>query len=126
MSFCTIITPSKGRKTLANTIQSFYLQTYNDWNACVAFDDVRPTMEPSYKIEVIRTPTKLGEGVNNAGKVRNFAIEHMQKVGMLGKYIMFCDDDDTLSIDAVRSMYSECNMITEVTCLQTVLKTYYN
>lgn len=79
------------------------------WQAIVAFDDVEPTISSYYNIKAIRTPTKLGFGVNSAGQVRNFAVDQLSKsygsslasieemYYIVQPWVGFVDDDDTLS-----------------------------
>lgn len=93
----TFVIPSIGRATLANTLCSLYEQSYDDWNAIVCFDDVKPIIKDHYKVHVLNTPSKLGVGRNGAGAVRNYAIKEMAHRQSLGKWIGFVDDDDTLS-----------------------------
>ncbi len=92
------IIPSKGRATLANTLLSIYEQEcpYIPWNAIVAFDAVEPTIDSYFKVEAFQTSKKLGEAVNSAGNVRNFAVEHLGSLDHGFTWLGFVDDDDTL------------------------------
>lgn len=99
----TFIIPSKGRPTLANTIASLFImgryQEHLQWNAIIAFDNVEPTIsnQKHSNIKAVVTPSKLGEGVNSAGKVRNYAVEQNTWFNEIQDlWYAFVDDDDTV------------------------------
>lgn len=109
MAFVTFVIPSKGRKTLANTLCSLYEQTNNNWNAVVCFDAVEPTISKTNKIESIVTSIKLGEGHNSAGKVRNYAFKHIIEHYNDSQYIGLVDDDDILDERYVSALFEEAS-----------------
>lgn len=87
----TFIIPTIGRDTLKNTIFSLLNQTNPNWNAIIIFDGICPTETMNdNRITVIQC-SKLGEGHNSAGLVRNYGI-------LLAKteWIAFVDDDDVI------------------------------
>ena len=106
----TFIIPSKGRPTLANTMNSlFALGNFNmAARAVIAFDAVEPIVSDSRRVKVVVTPEKLGKGVNSAGDVRNFAFNSIKKEYTYlddkndfynfphNDWIGFIDDDDTI------------------------------
>lgn len=95
--YVTFIIPTKGRATLANTLISLYEQTMPDWKAIVIYDAVEPTVTETEKVKPIVTPSKLGQGVNSAGLVRNFGIDYALKdVRLTPGWFAFVDDDDIL------------------------------
>lgn len=99
MNFVTFIIPSIGRKTLANTISSLY-SMYGDkseWKSVICFDNVNPTCITNENIICINTPKKLGQGINNAGNVRNYAIDFaINKLNLSeNSWISMLDDDDS-------------------------------
>ena len=104
MSFVTFITPSKGRATLAHTIMSMYEQTNNDWNSVICFDNVELTIKSNTKIQAIKTPKKLGVGVNSAGDVRNYAIDYIKTTSLLVEWLGLVDDGDILAPTYVNSL----------------------
>jgi hypothetical protein len=93
------VIPSKGRPTLANTISSLY--NVEKWdqrgaNACVGFDNVEPTIscQKWNSVYPVVTPTKLGEGINSAGKVRNYIVDNLKDCFPKDDWVGFVDDDD--------------------------------
>lgn len=94
--FVSFLIPSEGRSCLTNALASVYEQTDPDWNACVVFDGVPATMQATMRFSVIKADQKVGQGIKGTFAVRDMALNHMLYNNLLGKYIGFLDDDDTL------------------------------
>lgn len=102
MAKVTFIIPTVGRETLDLTITSLIEQTNPNWNAIIVFDGIEPNIkcvDPRIKIMQCE---KIGEGVNSAGNVRNYAVQHVET-----EWIAFVDDDDTVSNDYVECLFEE-------------------
>jgi hypothetical protein len=104
--FVTFIIPSIARKTLANTIMSLYEQEDPDWSALVVFDNVEPVFETTFSNRIlgVKTPLKLGVGVNGAGKVRDYGITLLKQDFDYQGWIGLVDDDDRLTTNYVRDL----------------------
>ena len=108
-NFITFIIPSIGRKTLSRTIKSLENQTLGNWKAIIVFDGVKSTISVTDKRISIIEIKKTGVSVNNAGNVRNVALEQVDT-----KWAGFVDDDDTLSQDYVECLYKNTNLFKDV------------
>jgi glycosyltransferase involved in cell wall biosynthesis len=87
----TFIIPSIGRDTLKTTICSLINQTNPNWKAIIIFDGISPTeIIDDNRITVVQC-SKLGEGQNSAGLVRNYGILLAET-----EWIAFVDDDDVI------------------------------
>ena len=89
----TFIIPTVGRPTLERSVKSILNQTNPRWELIVIFDGLEPNYEIEHeKIRIIKLKKKIGEGVNSAGKVRNYAMQFVKT-----PWIGFLDDDDIIS-----------------------------
>jgi glycosyltransferase involved in cell wall biosynthesis len=90
----TFIIPTIGRTTLKDTLLSLINQTNPHWKAIVIFDgiEIDNNIVGFYdeRIKVIKS-SKLGEGHNSAGNVRNYGIQFAET-----EWIAFVDDDDSI------------------------------
>ena len=102
----TFITPSIGRSTIIDTINSVINQTYEDWKYIIGFDGIEPEQNI---IDLINSNNKISYHVfpkkgnsNHGGHVRNAAIKLSTT-----EWIGFVDDDDILTNDYVHNLKKE-------------------
>jgi hypothetical protein len=124
----TFIIPTIGRSSLPTTLLSLINQTSDDWQALIIFDGINirdfddifsifpKDLTDKFnhlknKFHIIKTPEKMGENSNNAGKVRNYGIEIILKGEILNNsnWIAFLDDDDTINKKYVEYFFNELN-----------------
>jgi glycosyltransferase involved in cell wall biosynthesis len=106
----TFIIPTIGRPTLEKTIKSLQKQTCINWLAIIIFDDVTPSININDPRILLIMCNKLGEGVNYAGRVRNYGMNFVKT-----PWIAFLDDDDSISPDYVEKFNEEIlNFSTDV------------
>lgn len=101
----TFIIPSIGRNSLNNTIQSLMNQTNPNWKCIIIYDGVTPNH--IYNDERIKFISigKLGENSSHhgmSGLVRNEGLKICNT-----EWIGFVDDDDTIDIQYVETLFSE-------------------
>ena len=112
----TFITPSIGRSTLSNTINSVINQTNSDWQYIIGFDGVNPEQ---HILDLINSNNKISYHIfpktgiaNRDGNVRNAAI-HFATTEWIG----FVDDDDTLTDDYVSKLKEELMSNIQYDCI---------
>jgi glycosyltransferase involved in cell wall biosynthesis len=109
----TFITPTIGRATLKNTIESVLNQTDGDWKYIIVFDGVEPSEEIKNLIESdtrIQYIVKEKTGrANQAGMVRNIAIDKAKT-----EWIGFVDDDDIILPHYVSSLKHEIELKSDI------------
>ena len=119
----TFITPTIGRPTLINTINSVINQTCSNWKYIIVFDGIKiaPEIEELIKsdsrisgIVIKKTGTK-----NYAGLVRNKGIELADS-----EWIGFVDDDDIISPHYVEYMNNYQYTYPRVKCI--IYRMLYN
>lgn len=112
----TFIIPTISRETLKKSILSLFNQTSPNWRAIIVFDAIDIPKEINEFINnsehndnflLVKTPGKLGENTNNAGRVRNFGIE--KSLEEEGDWIGFLDDDDIIDKRYVEDFFREIN-----------------
>ena len=95
-NFITFITPTIGRHSISQTIQSLRKLKKTNWESIIVFDGVpniylKQLSSPTFRIfEIPKTGGSSKQ--NHAGKVRNYAFPYVRT-----PWIGFIDDDDTLS-----------------------------
>jgi glycosyltransferase involved in cell wall biosynthesis len=101
----TFIIPTIGRPTLQNTLLSLINQTNPRWKAIVVLDGIEPdttiTEFTDNRIVTLQC-SKLGEGTNSAGNVRNYGIKHATT-----EWVAFVDDDDSIKNNYVDIFLNE-------------------
>ncbi len=89
----TFITPTIGRPSILQTIQSLRKLKQSNWESIILFDGILnlylKQLPSNFRIFEI---PKTGSSSNHAGKVRNYAFSHVRT-----PWIGFVDDDDTIS-----------------------------
>ena len=122
----TFIIPTIGRSSLPITLLSLINQTSDAWQALIIFDGINirdfddifsifpKDLTDNFnhlknKFHIIKTPEKMGENTNNAGKVRNYGIEIILKGEIKTNWIAFLDDDDTINKKYVEYFFKELN-----------------
>ena len=112
----TFITPTIGRPTLINTINSVLNQTCSNWKYIIIFDGI--TIAPEFE-ELIKTDSRISSliigktGIKNyAGLVRNKGIENVNT-----EWIGFVDDDDIISSKYVEYMNNHIDKYPKVKCI---------
>lgn len=105
----TFITPSIGRSTIIDTINSVINQTDEDWKYIIGFDGVEPEQNVLDLINSTQARNRISYHVfekvgtqNHGGAVRNAAIKLSTT-----EWIGFVDDDDTITIDYVANLKKE-------------------
>lgn len=101
-----IITPTIGRKTLENTVNSIKNIKINNWKSIIIFDGIKKNFDPKDNRFVILETKKMGKE-NNAGLVRNIAFDFLLKKNIKSKFVCFVDDDDTLNPDYINNLNEE-------------------
>ena len=101
-----IITPTIGRKTLTNTVESIKNIKGNNWKSIIVFDGVKKNIDIKDDRFIILEREKKGEK-NYAGLVRNIAFNYISNKNIKSKYICFVDDDDTLSPYYINNLNEE-------------------
>lgn len=101
-----IITPSIGRDSLSNTIESIKNIKYDNWISIIIFDGIRKNIEIEDDRFIILEVKKLGIK-NYAGLVRNKAFDYILKNNIISNFICFVDDDDTLSPYYIHNLNKE-------------------
>lgn len=100
------IMPSINRKSIVKAVQSLYAQTDQRWHLCIVYDCIesKPIIPELDEVTCIVLDEKKGKGKNNAGLVRNVAldrfIDEYERIG-------FLDDDDILNADYVELVYTK-------------------
>jgi glycosyltransferase involved in cell wall biosynthesis len=101
----SIITPTyKRSQKLLRAVRSVQSQTYQDWEMIIVNDSPQDETYASFASS-INDPrihyhvNRINSGVNFT---RNFALDH---VSADSKWVIFLDDDDYLSPDALQTMY---------------------
>ena len=111
MNDIIFVTPTIGRLTLYDSIESLYNLNGNyKWKVIIIFDGIKNNFEfKNYENIIILEIDKIGrlDKKNNAGLVRNKGIEYLFKNKILSKYIGFLDDDDTLNPNYIKNLYNE-------------------
>jgi len=98
----TFIIPTINRSTLQSTIKSLQSQTLQNWYAIIVFDGMNPDFHCKDPRITFLTCDKLGEGINHAGRVRNYGMTFAKT-----DWIAFLDDDDSISSNYVETFYEE-------------------
>ena len=102
------IMPSINRKSIVKAVQSLYAQTDQRWHLCIVYDciDSKPIIPELDEVTTIMLDEKKGKNKNNAGLVRNVALDRF-----VDQYerIAFLDDDDILNADYVELVYNKYN-----------------
>jgi glycosyltransferase involved in cell wall biosynthesis len=108
----TFITPTIGRDTLQNSINSLLKQTITKWNALIIFDGLKSTIiNNDERIKIIEIE-KLGININSAGLIRNYGMSLVKT-----EWIAFLDDDDIISEDYIEIFYQEMKLYSETDLL---------
>jgi glycosyltransferase involved in cell wall biosynthesis len=101
----TFIIPTVARPTLKDTLLSLINQTNPKWKAIVIFDSIEPdttiTELTDNRITTVQC-SKLGEGINSAGNVRNYGIKYATT-----EWVAFVDDDDSVKNNYVDIFLNE-------------------
>lgn len=97
------IMPSINRDTIKRSVQSLKAQTDERWHLCIVYDNVdNPIIQDEKQITCINLDKKLGSGENEAGLVRNVAINKFQNQY---RWIGFIDDDDYIGENYVKLLF---------------------
>jgi len=110
--FVTFIVPSKGRDTIARSLESLVNQTDHRWEAIVVFDGgVQQEPPKSSTLSYMSDPRirnysmpQMGEQ-NFAALPRNFGMGKASS-----EWLAFVDDDDVLSCDYVARLWEESRL----------------
>jgi glycosyltransferase involved in cell wall biosynthesis len=103
----TFIIPTIGRTTLSKTLDCLINQSNPNWNAIVIFDGISSNIQTTDpRIRIIES-SKLGQGHNSAGLVRNYGITYADT-----EWVAFVDDDDSLSNKYVEIFTAESSAYT--------------
>jgi hypothetical protein len=100
----TFIIPSINRDTLDRTVRSLQDQSNPNWKAIIIYDGVEGNTFDDDRIQTEKT-NKCGSKSTvhgQAGLVRNVGLLRCKT-----KWIGFLDDDDTLHIDYVKTLYEK-------------------
>lgn len=108
-----IITPTIGRSTLEDTVNSIKNIKYGEWKSIIVFDGIKKNIEIEDERFIILEVEKLGIK-NYAGMVRNKAFDHILENNLISKFICFVDDDDTLSPHYINNLYKEIEINNDV------------
>lgn len=101
-----IITPTIGRKTLKNSIDSIKNIKDGRWKSIIVFDGIKKNIEVNDNRFIILERKKTGEK-NYAGSVRNIAMKYILDNKIESRFVCFLDDDDTLSPDYIKNLNIE-------------------
>ena len=107
-----IITPTIGRDTLINTIDSIKKLKINNWKSIIIFDGIKNNIDNDVNIDIdddrfIFLETEKKGEKNYAGLVRNVAFDYIIQNNIKSKFICFVDDDDTLSPYYINNLNKE-------------------
>ena len=102
----TFIIPSLNRPTLPKTINSLLNQTNPNWKAIIIYDGVDGDKFNDERITTFNINKKGSFSPHHgmAGLVRNYGIEKCDT-----DWIGFLDDDDTVEIDYVDTLFKKYN-----------------
>jgi glycosyltransferase involved in cell wall biosynthesis len=121
MNLVTFIIPTTGRPSLQASLNSLLHQTIGNWKAIVVVDGVESpniTCNDS-RIKLITTgyTTQIGDHdklndhltTNRSGELRNIGIQLCDT-----DWVVFLDDNNTLSYTYLETFYNELNLIYDV------------
>lgn len=112
MSIVTVITPSIGRTTLKEALESLQNQSNPKWLSLVGFDGVNPPQPVQDNRITYVYLTKVGGGFNHGGRVRNKLIPLV-----VTDWLCFLDDDDSFRPHYVDALAAELTANPDADCI---------
>lgn len=112
MSIVTVITPSIGRPTLQRALESLQAQSNSNWLSLVGFDGVNPPQPVSDNRITYVYLSKMGNGANGGGEVRNSLISLVTT-----DWLCFLDDDDSFRPHYIDALAAELTANPDADCI---------